>query len=166
MDLTEFVQWSKLKMQLSSHPSTPKIIEGEVWWCSLGRNLGVEMNGKSSLFSRPVLVYKKLGSLGFIGIPFTSKIKTGSWYTGIVFHDKKQTVVLSQIRILSVARLSSRMGTLDIADFERVRKHLLQFLTQSFISFHLQVLRQYLDLLGILQENHHIVLTIRIGNST
>ena len=33
--------------------------EREIWWCSVGINVGVEVNGKNSKFERPVLVLKK-----------------------------------------------------------------------------------------------------------
>ena len=34
----------------------PRITDGEVWWVAVGENVGVEINGKSEYFSRPVLV--------------------------------------------------------------------------------------------------------------
>ena len=96
-------------------------------WCSCGENVGVEINGKSRLFTRPVLVYKKLSRFGFIGIPLTSQKKTGSWYVEYTFQGKRQTAVLSQVRAFSVSRLSSRMGELDYHDRSMIRKSLLKF---------------------------------------
>ena len=127
-DEKHFKEWIDLKEKLHFSNSLPKIKEGEIWWCSYGENVGVEINGKDKLFSRPVLIYKKLSYLGFVGIPLTSQEKNGSWYVNFSFQDKNQTAVLSQVRMFSVSRLSSRMGELDASDFNKVKEALLQFL--------------------------------------
>ena len=64
-------RWFPVKEQKhSTEPKKlPKISEGEVWWTAVGENVGVEITGKSGYFSRPVLVFKKLSHLGFMGIP-------------------------------------------------------------------------------------------------
>jgi len=43
-------------------------------------NIGDEVYGKGEYFSRPVLVYKKLTNTTFLGLPITTREKTGSWY--------------------------------------------------------------------------------------
>ena len=58
----------------------PRITDGEVWWVAVGENVGVEINGKSKYFSRPVLIFKKLSHLGFMGIPLSTQVHSGSWY--------------------------------------------------------------------------------------
>ena len=123
-----FTEWIGLKEKLHFGNSAPRISEGDIWWCSCGENVGIEINGKSKLFSRPVFVYKKLGHLGFIGIPLTSQSKSGSWYVKIDFQGKNQTAVLSQIRTFSISRLSSRMVELDLSDIQKIKKALLNFL--------------------------------------
>lgn len=128
MQEKHFDRWIKLKARLHYVNSLPKIRDGEIWWCSFGENIGVEINGKSNLFSRPVFIYKKLSRFGFIGVPLTSQKKTGSWYVSIDFHGSEETAVLAQIRTFSVARLSKCMGELDIADREKIRNSLLEFL--------------------------------------
>ena len=128
MDKKDFAGWIKLKEKLHYDGSTPRITEGDIWWCSCGENVGVEINGKNRLFSRPVLVYKKLSRYGFIGIPLTSQGKVGSWYVNFDFQNKKQTAVLSQIRTFSISRLSSRMGELDKKDIDKIKEAILDFL--------------------------------------
>lgn len=117
-----------LKAKLHFNNSLPKINEGEIWWCSYDENVGIEINGKGELFSRPVFIYKKLSRHGFIGIPLTSQNKSGSWYVRFNFQGKQQVAVLSQIRTLSISRLSSRMGKLDKNDTEKINYALKQFL--------------------------------------
>ena len=116
-----FDEWIKLKEKLHAVGRVRAIHEGEVWWCAMGENVGVEINGKSENFTRPVLIFKKLSGLSFLGVPLTTKAHDGSWYVRFVFKDINQFAALSQIRILSVSRLNKRMGTLPSSDYELVR---------------------------------------------
>ena len=128
MEEKDFDGWIKVKEKLHFGASQPYIKEGDIWWCSFSENVGVEINGKNKLFSRPALIYKKLSRFGFIGIPLTSQDKHGSWYIKFDFQNRKQTLVLSQLRAFSVSRLSSRMGELNADDMKSIMKSLLIFL--------------------------------------
>ena len=94
---------------------------GEVWWVGVGENVGVEINGKSKYFSRPVLVLKKLSHFGFMGVPLTSQPHKGSWYMSFEFQDCIETAVLAQAKVFSVARLYKRIGQVPDTDLEKVR---------------------------------------------
>ena len=94
---------------------------GEVWWAGVGENVGVEINGKSKYFSRPVLVLKKLSRFGFMGVPLTSQPHEGSWYVSFEFQDRIETAVLAQAKVFSVARLYGRIGQVPDTDLEKVR---------------------------------------------
>ena len=71
------------------------------------------MNGKSRKFSRPVYIFKKLSHDGFLGIPFSTKIKIGTWYVPIVHRSIDCITVLSQVRVISTKRLLEKYGELD-----------------------------------------------------
>ncbi|MCL5781827.1 MAG: type II toxin-antitoxin system PemK/MazF family toxin [Patescibacteria group bacterium] len=117
-----FPEWIVLKekLDLSIHES-PLFNEGEVWWCSIGENVGREISGKSQLFSRPVLVFRKLSRQMFLGIPTTSQIRTGSWYVPVQYNDKQYTVVLAQMRVFDTKRMSNKIGKIDSVNLNRVR---------------------------------------------
>lgn len=83
-----FDEWNVVKSDLHARGTFRKIKEGDVWWCSIGENIGVEINGKQNFFLRPVLVLKKLSGFGFMGIPLTSQSHDGSWYVPFVFKGK------------------------------------------------------------------------------
>lgn len=112
----EFNEWIEVKKTIHKASRIPAIKEGEIWWCAMGENVGVEINGKSSIFARPVLVFRKLSRFGFLGIPLTSKLHTGSWYVHFKFQGRDETAVLAQIRVISVSRLYSKMGNIDDSD--------------------------------------------------
>lgn len=44
-----------------------------MWWCAVGENVGVEIDGKSEKYSRPVIVLKKHTNRCFTGVPLTSQ---------------------------------------------------------------------------------------------
>ncbi len=122
MEEKRFDEWIKLKEKIHEIGRIPAIKEGEIWWAALGENVGVEINGKNEVFSRPVLVYKKLSRYGFMAIPLTSQSHEGKWYIPFVFQDKKSIATLSQARVMSVSRLYKRMGTISDLDFEMIKE--------------------------------------------
>ena len=118
-----FQEWFILKSKLNSfsREAAPLFKEAEIWWCSFGENIGSEENGKDAEFLRPVIIYKKFDRFTFLGIPLTSQTKEGSWYVSIRFQKQDQTVIVNQIRSLSVRRLRYYMGVIDETDYIKVK---------------------------------------------
>ncbi len=57
--LVQFVEWTKLKVRIHIKENSALYFhEREVWWASLGKNIGFEQDGKNKMFERPVLVLK------------------------------------------------------------------------------------------------------------
>src|ERR1043165_6943987 len=106
----DYKNWYILKSHLESERTTSIFNQQEVWWCSLGANIGVEMDGKNRLFERPVLVLHKFNRHMFWGLPLTSKQKTGRFYHTFVLHGKEEFINFAQLRLLSSKRLIRRMG--------------------------------------------------------
>jgi hypothetical protein len=75
-----FLEWIGLKQKLHRRLKAPPSFAGDIWWASIGENVGSEINGKSRLFSRPVIIFKKLAHGFYFVIPTTSKSKVGSWF--------------------------------------------------------------------------------------
>ena len=117
-----FNEWNIVKSNIHYAGVFRDIKEGDVWWCSMGENVGVEINGKQEFFLRPILVLRKLSKFGFMGIPLTSQSHEGSWYVSFVFKEKNQYAVLAQARVLSVYRLRRKMGTVPGSDLELVKE--------------------------------------------
>ena len=119
--IKDFDDWISLKKQMDECRKLPTINEGEVWWCGIGANVGVEISGKSKRHSRPVLILKKLSKFGFMAIPLTSQLKEGSWYVSFEFLGKTQTAAICQARMISVSRLYDCMGRVPESDFQKVK---------------------------------------------
>jgi len=120
--ISKFWEWISLKQKLHyQSPKPPLVKEQDLWWVSLGENVGSEINGKSDLFSRPALVMKKLSNTLFLVAPTTTKLRQGSWYVQIKFADRVTNVCLQQIRVIDYRRLSNRMGKIDANDYKAVK---------------------------------------------
>ena len=126
--LKRFLEWIGVKEKIHERSNIgPRFYkEGDVWWCAVGENVGIEINGKGSMFSRPVFVHKKLSRDGFMGIPLSTQIKEGTWYIKITFQDKEHSANLAQARTFSASRLYNKMGELDRDDVEKIKSGFLR----------------------------------------
>ena len=118
----DFKGWISIKENIHTVGRVPDIKEGEIWWCAVGENVGVEINGKNEIFSRPVIVLKKLSKYGFLGVPLTTKMHTGNWHVPFVFQGKNQYASLAQIRVFSVSRLYKKMGMTPDSDLRIIKE--------------------------------------------
>lgn len=127
----DFDNWCHQKKQL--HAITPTLVfkEGEVWWCSVGANVGSEVLGKGPKFTRPVIVLKKLSQEACIVVPVTSQRpkQLGTWYHAMHFNERDQFVMMHQLRMVSVRRFGSRMVELPEADFTGLKTAIKGLLT-------------------------------------
>ncbi len=79
----DFDSWNILKKDLQKSENKFFFHEREIWWCSIGVNVGFEQDGRSDTFERPVLVIKKFNQDIFLGLPMTSAQKDGAYYQKI-----------------------------------------------------------------------------------
>jgi mRNA interferase MazF len=118
-----FLEWIGVKRKLDAHDYQPPLVrEGELWWCAVGENVGIEASGKGENFTRPVIVLKRFGTLAFFGIPMTMTRREGSWYVSIRQRGVTQTAMLMQARTFSYKRLHRKMGELDKTDLRNVKE--------------------------------------------
>jgi PemK-like, MazF-like toxin of type II toxin-antitoxin system len=57
-------------------------------------------------------------------IPLSTQIKSGSWYSKFIFQGKEQIAMLSQIKIIDHKRLISKIGRMELKDFDQVSQDL------------------------------------------
>jgi mRNA interferase MazF len=124
-----FLDWIHAKIYIDSQPRTGTVInEREVYWCSLGENVGDEENGKGDVFRRPVLVFKKFNNNIFWGMPMSTKSKESIYYMKVTLKDVEQSVILSQLRLLDTKRLDTKIGFLSEIDFLRVQDSIVDII--------------------------------------
>lgn len=110
--MKDFDRWNftKKKIDLHKRPLTSK---GQIYWCSLGFNVGVEQDGAKNNFQRPVLVLKKYSNQIVLIAPITSKIHKGDWYANIDLLGKKSQIILNQIRPIDTKRLIENISQIS-----------------------------------------------------
>lgn len=124
-----FDKWNELKKRINEKSGIPIGVywrEKEIWFCSLGENIGSEQDGKNEFFERPVLILKKVSSTTFLAIPLTSRRKVGSWYVPLSSADS--SAIITQVRLADSSRLNRRIRLLDDAEYELVRNRLKNYL--------------------------------------
>lgn len=119
----DFEGWHAAKKSINQKGSYTFYCEREIWWCSLGVNVGTEQDGTGKNFDRPVLIVRGFNSSQFLGVSLTGKNRSGSkWhvYVGDIGDEGEGSVILSQIRTIDARRLIRKMGTLNEKKFNEV----------------------------------------------
>ena len=125
----DFETWHKKKQKAQDIVQRPMFNEREIWWCSLGANVGDEQDGKGENFTRPVLILKKFNRNICLVVPLSSKLKEHiPFYAEISFHGKKQSALLLQIRVVDAKRLRDKMGRLEKEQAVKIKDMIKDFL--------------------------------------
>jgi mRNA-degrading endonuclease toxin of MazEF toxin-antitoxin module len=103
----DFNNWNIIKKETDSFGSK-NFKHGEVYWCRLGVNIGVEIDGKGQEYLRPIIVLKKFSNECLLAAPITTKLHVGNWYYKIKIQDKDCEVVLIQIKLIDSKRLTQK----------------------------------------------------------
>jgi mRNA interferase MazF len=121
------LDWLRITIRLRNRQRKPLFKEGEIWWCSIGMNIGIEIFGKGQRFTRPVIIFKKFNREAFLGIPLTSQLKMGKWYVSVTHGEKTDTALLAQIRVMDSKRLVERMEVIGDEGFNEIKRSFLDF---------------------------------------
>ena len=125
----DFDGWNKTKKDLHDRAENRFYHEREVWWCSLGANVGFEQDGKGAHFSRQVLIIKGFSKEVFVGIPLTTKAKKSKYYCDISLGDGlSRKAILSQIRLLDSKRLQEKIETIAEDQFQKIKQAAIRLL--------------------------------------
>ena len=126
----DFDKWNEIKKATNAF----SMLEGfyyrarEVWWCSIGLNVGVETDGKRINFERPVLIVRKFNEDMFWGVPLTAKARHGPFYQKIRHQSGVSWAMLSQLRTFSSKRLLRKVEMISESQFREVQKKLSMLL--------------------------------------
>jgi len=126
--MKDFSNWNILKQELDDKDNAPLFKEREIWWCSVGVNVGYEIFGKDEQFTRPVLVLRKFSKFTFFGLPLTSSKKDFPSYFPLDFRGKEGSVLLDQGRTIDARRLVRRMGRLKETEALEIKTAFKDFL--------------------------------------
>jgi mRNA interferase MazF len=126
----DFDKWNAEKQKLESENySTENFPQtGEVWMCSVGKNIGREQNGGGDNFSRPVVIVKKFNNEIFWGVSLSTKQKKLDFYYNFTNpNGQKESAVLAQLKLVSLKRLKRKMYSVSDEDFKNIIEKLKSF---------------------------------------
>ena len=116
----DFDSWNHKKKEINYSENKPPLFkERDIWWVSIGVNVGFEEDGKHDKFIRPVLVLKKFNKMLFLGVPLSTKIKENQYYFPITVKGETVSVLLSQIKVFSALRIQDKLAELDEKDYNK-----------------------------------------------
>ena len=125
----DFDNWNTHKKHISAKNEIPPYWNTrEIWWLSLGVNIGHEQDGKNKEFSRPVLVIKKFNNRLFWAVPLTTQIKDIPHYHRFDFKNTTQCAMLTQMRLLDANRMTKKMGRIGKKEFNVICSKLKEYI--------------------------------------
>jgi mRNA-degrading endonuclease toxin of MazEF toxin-antitoxin module len=124
--MKNFDEWTNKKKSIEKRKPLTYAHEREIWWCSIGINIGSEEDGKNDLFERPVLVIKRFGESVVLVVPFTTQIKEGIYEYQFIKGGNVWVVLLSQLRLVSTKRFSRKIRKINEALFEEIKWQIIK----------------------------------------
>lgn len=126
-----FLSWISQKELIHTKNKSVYVHARDVWWASVGVNIGTEIDGKNDRFERPVLVLRPLGREQFIGIPLTSKLKQGVFYKSVTYQGATGVACLSQLRVFSTKRVLRKIARVDTKSFKDIQAKLVELISNE-----------------------------------
>lgn len=121
----DFDRWNEKKKTLDAAARPPSYAsEREIWWCSLGINIGREQNGRGDSFERPVVILKALSPDTFMALPLSTKRRVEKFQSVITHGTIRGFALLDQVRVLDTKRLRRKIGTADQEEFAAIKENL------------------------------------------
>ncbi len=119
----DFDKWNSEKKDIHENGSNKFYKAKEIWWCSLGLNVGFEQDGTSKSYQRPVLVLKGFSRQVCWVVALTTSKKKNPYHISVGIIDKEESfAILSQIRLIDTKKFTDRLSVLDTKTFDQIRK--------------------------------------------
>ncbi|MFH1246626.1 MAG: type II toxin-antitoxin system PemK/MazF family toxin [Candidatus Liptonbacteria bacterium] len=118
--LKDFNGWNAISYKIQNRAHN-LFNEREIWWSTLGINIGDEEDGKGSGFSRPIIIVKKFNTHLLWGIPLSMNEKINPYYRVLCANDGiNRFAMLSQLRILDTKRLTRKISVANINSYNEL----------------------------------------------
>jgi mRNA-degrading endonuclease toxin of MazEF toxin-antitoxin module len=124
--MKKYDEWNEVKKDIVVKNQNLTFKVREIYWLSVGQNIGYEIYGKGDEYLRPVLILRKFSKESFLGIPLTSVSKNDMFHFEFVpiKGEKINYAILSQIKLFSAKRIKSKMGKISQDDFKSLKEKL------------------------------------------
>lgn len=130
--MKDFDGWIEKKKGCHYKTSLPPMFkERDIWWVSIGINVGFEEDGKHDKYIRPVLIIRKFNRDLFLGIPMSTRLKDNPYYIKVTVNKQVVSVLISQIRTFSARRIQDKLAEIDTKDFKKVKESVVKMVSFS-----------------------------------
>lgn len=127
--IKDFDSWNNIKREINNNNKNKFFHEREVWWCSIGVNIGSEQDGKGNKYLRPVVIYKRIDSNMFLGIPLTSVLSEDKIHISFYFNYDISTALIFQVRSFDKRRLVQKIGRISMYVYNKIKKATIAFVS-------------------------------------
>jgi mRNA-degrading endonuclease toxin of MazEF toxin-antitoxin module len=119
----DFDLWNQNKKHINDKKKHNFYKTREVWWCSLGTNIGFEQDGDNKTGDRPVLILRGFSKQVCLIIPLTTSEKKNPYHIPLgKIGSRNAFAIISQIRLIDTKRLINKIGFAEKTIFEKIRK--------------------------------------------
>lgn len=119
----DFDGWNEKKKETQERREAPFYNQREIWWCTLGINVGFEQDGSGEEFRRPILILRGLSAHTCLAVPLTTSKRPHPLRPSIGTVDGKEAfALLSQLRVIDTKRLVRKIGRLETSKFKAIKK--------------------------------------------
>ncbi len=119
----DFDNWNIKKKEIDSKNSNRFYRPREIWWCSLGVNVGFEQDGTNKHYQRPVLIIRAFSRHVCLIVPLTTSAKKNRYHFDLEnIEGQTAFAIISQIRLVDTKRFTDRLSIISEEMFEKIRK--------------------------------------------
>ena len=115
----DFDTWNNLKKKVDTKARV-QANSRDIWWASLGLNVGSEQDGKGDGYERPVIVVTKLSPNMYYVIPLSTKCKSSTMHIPFSHETVDGYALLDQMKALDAKRFIRKVGYVDKERFAEI----------------------------------------------
>lgn len=121
--LKDFDTWNSRKKLIHSELDNLPYKERQIWWCSIGVNVGFEEDGDGERAERPVVIVKGFSRELCWVIPLSTKQKKNPYYMLVGNIDETPaSAIISQMKPIDTKRFINCIGLMDFDIFIQMKK--------------------------------------------
>lgn len=121
--MKDFDNWNIQKKEIDSINKDKLYRARQIWWCSLGINVGFEQDGTGTEYQRPILILRGFSKHVCLVVPLTTSQKKNPYHVSVGIIDGKNAfAIISQVRLIDTKRLINQIELLDIDVFKTIKK--------------------------------------------
>lgn len=125
MSQKEYSRWHGIKVKVNNEKERLLFYEREIWFATLGENVGFEQDGRGENYLRPVVIVRKFNNEICLIVPLIKNKKKGIYYFNFSYiNGFVSTAILSQIKLIDAKRFSYKSGYVSKNDFLELKQKL------------------------------------------